>query len=88
MIATLTGVVQDVRDTSVIVDVSGVGYEVVVGPSLLSNLVVGTECRVHTYLAIRDNAHELYGFADSEQLDFFKKLLTRMALCVMLIMRS
>ncbi len=76
MIATLTGVIQDIRDSSAVLDVSGVGYEVMVGPSLLSDLAVGNECRIYTYLAIRDTAHELYGFADSEQLDFFKKLLT------------
>ncbi len=76
MISRLHCTIVELCDQSVIADVHGVGYEVMVGPDLLSTLTLKQEVVLYTHLAIRENAHELYGFATREQLEFFKKLLT------------
>ncbi len=76
MIALIEGVIKEINNNSLIIGVNGIGYEVAVGPELLGRAQLDEVISLHTYLAIKDNAHELYGFMTKNQLEFFKKLLT------------
>ncbi len=58
---------------SVVVDVGGVGYKV---HTTLGGLDSQTEVSFFTYLAVRETALDLYGFATKAELDFFELLLT------------
>lgn len=59
-----------------ILTASGVGYEVKVAPSLLLQYSVGDSIKIFTYLHVREDAQELYGVSSSEELDFFKTLVS------------
>lgn len=71
MIARIQGVVVDIVDKGVVVDTGPVGY-LVYTPALLAP---GTSVTLHTHLIIRDDAHELYGFATAEEKALFTTLI-------------
>jgi Holliday junction DNA helicase RuvA len=58
---------------SAVVDVNGIGYKVFTNSGSLSDK---KEVELFTYLAVRENALDLYGFAKKEELEFFELLLT------------
>ena len=59
---------------SLVLDVSGVGYLVQATPSVLRR--AGDEITVETYLHVREDALQLYGFANGEERDLFVHLLS------------
>ena len=73
MIGHLKGIIihQDLK--YIVLDVSGVGYKI---STLGVAKVVSKEVEFWTYLAVRENALDLYGFQKKEELDFFELLLT------------
>lgn len=75
MIQKLVGTIAYVGARSVVVDVGGVGYEVNLSDSGLAIAQVGMEASYWTYLAVRENAMELFGFATRQELEFFEMLL-------------
>ncbi|NQV87963.1 MAG: Holliday junction branch migration protein RuvA [Parcubacteria group bacterium] len=60
----------------VIVDVSGVGYKVYGTHSITGKTGSGEKISLWTYLAVRENALDLYGFTTKEELDFFELLIS------------
>jgi holliday junction DNA helicase RuvA len=58
-----------------VVDVGGVGYLVSVTPSVLRRAEGAGEVTVETYLHVRDDALQLYGFADAAERALFVQLL-------------
>ena len=76
MIAYVQGILKKIEETSVIVDVGGLGYRVFT-PIHEALLRVGTEhsIQLHTYLNVREDAMLLYGFLDTDSLDLFKLLI-------------
>lgn len=77
MIAFLEGSVVDRREDRVVLDVGGVGYELLVPTSTAARLPAnGTTARLHTRLAVRDDAMILYGFASGEERASFDLLTT------------
>ncbi len=75
MIGHLRGVIihQDMK--SVMLDVNGVGYKISTHIGGLEKHK-GRELELWTYLAVRENALDLYGFTTREELDFFELLIT------------
>lgn len=69
----LRGVVVDIRGGRVVLDVQGVGYSIAVR-SLL-DFTVGIDALLHTHLAVRENALDLYGFLHKEELHMFEELI-------------
>jgi Holliday junction DNA helicase RuvA len=53
----------------------GVGYEVMASAFAVQQWQIGTEQQIMTYLAVRENAMELYGFSGNEEKGLFEKLL-------------
>jgi Holliday junction DNA helicase RuvA len=74
MIARLRGQLVAVATDGVIIDVGGVGYNVLV-PAGAFPQRVGDEIVVHTHLAVREDALTLFGFADVAALRLFERLL-------------
>lgn len=75
MIGKLTGQVEVVGD-SVLLETAGVGYLVHVTPSLHMQLSLQPTATVYTYTYVREDALELYGFANSHDLQLFELLLS------------
>jgi holliday junction DNA helicase RuvA len=59
-----------------VLDVNGVGYLVAATPAVLRRAGAGSEVTVETYLHVREDALQLYGFADAEERELFVHLLT------------
>ncbi len=76
MIAFLHGKLVQSLPTQVIVEVNGVGYDVLIPLSCFDKLpAAGQEVRLLTHLAIRDDAHVLYGFLTAAERDLFRMLI-------------
>jgi holliday junction DNA helicase RuvA len=59
-----------------VLDVNGVGYLVAATPSVLRRAGAATDVTVETYLHVREDALQLYGFADADERELFQHLLT------------
>lgn len=76
MIASLRGTIRAIRESWVVVEVGGVGYQVYVPGALLSELThIGQPVELYTYTHVRENELALYGFRTFEELDLFTMLL-------------
>lgn len=75
MIRCIRGTVLSAGTASVTVDVHGVGY-LVHTPNPLSRFALGEPAVLHTHLAVRENALDLYGFPATEELEMFELLIT------------
>lgn len=75
MIAKLEGIIVHISEKFLIIDVSGVGYKVFVTPDALSSLTLGDNTSFWIYTAVRENAIELYGFKNINEMSFFELLL-------------
>jgi Holliday junction DNA helicase RuvA len=76
MIAHIRGVVAEKFAGSVIVDVSGVGYEVTVPLGDYDSLTLDAEVKLYTYHHIREQSEELYGFSSLAGKKIFELLIT------------
>src|SRR5262245_5718982 len=76
MITFLRGKLVDSLPTQITVEVNGVGYDVLIPLSSFDRLpAVGSEVTVLTHLAIREDAHVLYGFMSPAERDLFRLLI-------------
>jgi len=57
-----------------VIEVGGVGFAVQLTPDHVLSLRVGEEAFLHTSLIVREDALQLFGFADREQLEVFELL--------------
>jgi Holliday junction DNA helicase RuvA len=73
VIARLRGTVAARTGAGIVVDVGGVGYLVAATPRVSAR--VGEETTVETYLHVREDALQLYGFASAEERELFELLL-------------
>ena len=90
MIGKLTGRLIEKRPPLIVIDCQGVGYELEAPMTTIYDLpVLGSQVTVFTHLAIRDDAHLLYGFLTDTERSLFKALLkvngvgTKMALVIL-----
>ncbi len=76
MIGRLTGVIAEKSPPQVVIDVSGVGYEVDVPMSTFFNLGgLGERAVLLTHLVVREDAHQLFGFLTQEERATFRMLI-------------
>ncbi len=76
MITFIQGRLVDVLPTQVTVDVHGVGYEILIPLSSYNKLPSpGQEVKLLTHLAIREDAHVLYGFMTASERELFRLLI-------------
>lgn len=76
MISHIKGIVEEKFGSSVIVDVSGVGYEMMVPATDYEDVKLGEERKFYTYHAVRENSEELYGFSTLAAKKIFELLLS------------
>ena len=76
MIAQLQGKISFLQKNSFVIQCSGVGYAVRALQRLLSGVALGDSLTIWTHLAVREDALDLYGFSEREEIDFFQMLIT------------
>ena len=69
----LQGIVQRVQGARVVLSVQGVGYIVAIRSPL--DFTIGDTVTLHTHLAVRENALDLYGFLLTDELHMFEELI-------------
>lgn len=75
MIRSLHGTVESTGLTHLVLTVNGVGYLIYMN-TLRYGYEAGDTLHLHTYLAVRETALDLYGFPTVHELEFFQLLLT------------
>ena len=77
MIAFLKGRLAAKPESSVVIDVGGVGYAVGMSAHSLSSMpAVGEPVQIYTYLLVREDALTLYGFANMAEKALFERLIS------------
>lgn len=77
MISYVKGELVAIEEEKAIVDVHGVGYGVYMTGQAMGMLpAIGEEVRLHTYLNVREDAMQLFGFLTRDDLKVFKLLIT------------
>ncbi len=76
MIAQLSGTVLQVGPTSAVIDVGGLGVLALCSPNTVAGLRVGERATLATALIVREDSLSLYGFASTDEREFFELLLT------------
>lgn len=75
MIGKLKGQPEVVSEEHMIIDVNGVGYDVLAPPQVIATARNQSSISVRTHLAVSDDALDLYGFETEDQLSLFRHLL-------------
>jgi Holliday junction DNA helicase RuvA len=76
MIARISGTIAEIALNHAIVDVHGVGYKVFLTADNLHTLKKGKTAAFWTYLAVREDAMDLYGFPTKRDQQFFELLIS------------
>lgn len=76
MIYSLNGEVIHLSQNLIVVECGGIGYECRSTSSAVAKATVGEKIKLYTYLNIREDAAELFGFADESELNCFKMLIS------------
>ena len=72
MISYVRGLLAEVLGNTIIVEVQNIGYQISVPSSLLSFLpALGQEVKIYTYLQVREDALQLFGFLSRDDLEMF-----------------
>src|SRR5579862_1644189 len=80
MITFLQGTLREALPTQVVVEVNGVGYEVLIPLSSYDKLPQpGQELKLLTHLAVREDAHVLYGFMSAPERQLFRLLVNNVS---------
>lgn len=76
MIDHLAGKLDSITPTYAVIDCNGVGYMTHISLHTYTQVKDFTSVKMLTHLAIREDAHVLYGFADEHERDLFKLLIS------------
>ena len=76
MIAHIQGQIAEKFENSVIVDVHGVGYELIISAPDFEKINLNDEIKFYTYHSIRENSEELYGFSSLAAKKLFQMLIS------------
>jgi len=77
VIAFVKGIVDDISEENVVLDVGGVGYNVKISTGTAAKLPgIGEEAKLYTYTCVREDMFSLFGFLTRDELEIFKKLIT------------
>lgn len=76
MIYSVRGTVAHMEQGFAVIECSGVGYRCQTTLSTMKNIKIGSEATLYTYLNVREDAVELYGFYSTSELSCFKTLVS------------
>ena len=76
MIAFVQGYLEERTPAGVVLNCNGLGYALQVSMYTFSALPEKGDCMLHTHMAIREDAHVLYGFIEKQERDLFRLLIS------------
>lgn len=77
MISYIKGELVELTEDAIVLDHDGMGFLIMMPASILAKLpAVGSELKVHTYLYVKEDALDLYGFLTKDDLKVFRLLIT------------
>jgi Holliday junction DNA helicase RuvA len=76
MIDYITGKVAELNPAFVVVESHGIGYSINISLNTYTALEKAEDCKILIHEAIREDAHLLYGFAEKEERDLFRHLIS------------
>jgi holliday junction DNA helicase RuvA len=76
MISHIQGKLVEKTATEVVIDCGGVGYEIHISLHTFSKLPNSDSLKLYTYLQVKEDSHNLYGFADKKERELFKMLIS------------
>lgn len=76
MIAYIRGKLVFIQEETIVVDVQGVGYEILCPNPFVFQKSLNEELFVHTYHHVREDVQQLYGFKDEDEKYLFTKLIS------------
>ncbi len=75
MISYLKGTIQFIGQNFIEVAINNIGYKVFVTEDFLNSAKVGKEVEIFTHQHVREDALDLFGFDNREQMELFEKLI-------------
>lgn len=77
MISYIRGELAAIEEDKAVVDVGGIGYGIFMpGRVLMSLPGIGSDIKIHTFLNVKEDALQLFGFLNQDDLNVFKKVIT------------
>ena len=76
MIDYIKGVITELNPASVVVENGGIGYFINISVNTFSRIDSQKEIKILVHEVIREDAHQLFGFADKEERDIFRQLIS------------
>lgn len=76
MIAYVKGILTYIQDEVVIVDVGGIGYEIICSNPFVFQTSLNEEIKIHTYHHVREDIQALYGFKNEDEKYLFMNLIS------------
>ena len=77
MISYIKGELVELTENAIVLDHDGMGFLIMMPASILAKLpAIGSELKVHTYLYVKEDILDLYGFLTKDDLKIFKLLIT------------
>jgi len=76
MISYISGELAAIEEDKAIIDVNGVGYGIFMSVQAIGRLPhIGQEVKIHTYMNVKEDAMQLFGFLTADDLRVFKLLI-------------
>lgn len=76
MIGFVNGEIEEIFEDRVLLDCGFMGYNIFVPGNVLETVQLGAEVKLYTYLSVREDAMQLFGFLSKDELKVFKLLIT------------
>jgi Holliday junction DNA helicase RuvA len=76
MIDYINGKITELNPAFVVVECNGIGYSINISLNTYTALEKSETCRIFVHEAIREDAYQLYGFAEAEERGLFRQLIT------------
>ncbi|MCI1930710.1 MAG: Holliday junction branch migration protein RuvA [Clostridia bacterium] len=76
MISYINGTVENVSETSVVIETGGIGYNITVSPETAALVKIGNTAKIYTFMSVREDGISLFGFESIQKRDLFLKLIS------------
>jgi Holliday junction DNA helicase RuvA len=76
MITYIKGIITELNPASVTLETGGIGYSISISLNTYSKLAGNTDTKLLVHEVIREDAHQLFGFAESEERELFRLLIS------------
>ncbi len=77
MYSFITGTIEEKYENSIVLNNNGIGYELIVSSNTIDRTQgIGDEAKLYTYLYVREDAMQLFGFYNKQERDVFLSLIS------------